>query len=339
MATPKKTTKPAPKKVPATHKSDENPAMNETPRPQHAKAPNTPPPAVGTVIAQLEELKGEFGTAAAALSTDLLGEVARLQDLHAEGDQIADRLLTLHGIDPQITVGDVIRAYEASDLAFQKDFQARKNALATVQTARQMAWRTEIEDRTRAAKERAEEDRKAVLREAEQYTYDLNQQRLADADAWTQAHDVRRKVLRDTIAATEKAWEERERDLADRETAFGDLKTRFEELPQRLADAIKRARGEGIGIATAQAKTKADMVAKEVEGEKRLQDVQISQLQIAVSNRIAQIAAMKDELAQVQRQGQDLAMKSIESASSAQSFGAVQAIALKQAENNSTKTK
>src|SRR5262249_6388110 len=130
-------------------------------------------------------------------------------------------------------------------------------------SARTAAWTAEKEERTRAVAERDEVLKKTRKRSAEEYEYDLVQQRKADADAHEQQRKGKELELSETVEAKNKAWAEREKQIAAQEALHAELKAKFEELPQRLEAAVKRAKGEGVGIASAQAKVKADLLAKE----------------------------------------------------------------------------
>jgi hypothetical protein len=78
---------------------------------------------------------------------------------------------------------------------------------------------------------------------------------------------------------TEKQWTAREKAISEREKQFEELKTKVEAFPKEKQAAIKKATEEGKGIASYQAKVKADLYAKEVEGQKRLYEKMLQSLQ------------------------------------------------------------
>src|SRR5690606_30865306 len=98
-------------------------------------------------------------------------------------------------------------------------------------------------------------------------------------------------------------------------------------------EAVKRATEEGIGIARKQAKIKSDLLAKEVEGNRRIAEFKIQALDETISKQREQIVNLSRQLEAASRQAQDLAVKAIEGASNASSFDAIKEIALEQAKN------
>lgn len=78
---------------------------------------------------------------------------------------------------------------------------------------------------------------------------------------------------------TEKQWTAIEKAISEREKQFEELKTKVEAFPKEKEAAIKKATEEGKGIASYQATVKADLYAKEVEGQKRLYEERLQSLQ------------------------------------------------------------
>jgi len=109
------------------------------------------------------------------------------------------------------------------------------------------------------------------------------------------------------------------------------LKVKVEAFPKDLEAAIKRAKEEGKGIAHYQAKIKADLAAKDVEGGKRFYELRVQSLQETIQNQEARIGNLSKQLESALKQVQDLAVKAIEGASSANSYQAMREIAIEQA--------
>ncbi len=131
----------------------------------------------------------------------------------------------------------------------------------------------------------------------------------------------------------EKQWAEREKAIAERETQFSELKTKVEAMPKELEAAIKRTKEEGKGIAYGQAKVKADLLAKEIEGSKRNYELRIQSLQETIDTQNFRIQNLSKQLDAALKQVQDLAVKAIEGSSNLNSFQAMKEIALEQAKN------
>jgi chaperonin cofactor prefoldin len=109
------------------------------------------------------------------------------------------------------------------------------------------------------------------------------------------------------------------------------VKAKVEAYPQELETAVKRAKEEGKGIAHHQAKVKADLAAKDIEGQKRTYELRIQALLDSIQNQDARIESLSQQLADALKQVQDLAVKAIEGASNVTSAQVFREIAIEQA--------
>ncbi|NET40177.1 MAG: hypothetical protein F6K19_50960 [Cyanothece sp. SIO1E1] len=163
--------------------------------------------------------------------------------------------------------------------------------------------------------------------------YDLTQQRqIADEDE-QQASKQLYQELDELQKAQEKQWAEREVAVAEREEQFITLEAEVKAFPDELEAAIKRAKEEGKGIAQHQAKVKADLLNKEIEGNQRTYELQIQSLQETIQNQDVRIQNLSKQLDSALKQVQDLAVKAIEGASNISSLQSIREIAIEQAKN------
>jgi hypothetical protein len=297
----------------------------------HARADHT---TVGQTIAALLVLRGGFGGVVSGLSSQLTAEASRLATLHQEVGDKTKLLAVLH----EIEVGDgtlaaLIQEHHDKSVAFERELSEKQKAATAEIEARTAAWRAEKEERARAVADRDELLKKARRRGAEEYEYDLAQNRKAEAGAYEQQRKAKETALEELVEAKNKAWTERERQCAAEEALHAEFKAKFDELPQRLEAAVKRAKGEGVAIASAQAKVKADLLAKEIDGDKRVFELRVKSLEGTIKERAQQIESLSAQLSAALKQSQDLAIKAIEGASNSSTFQAVKEIALEQAKN------
>jgi hypothetical protein len=287
----------------------------------------------GTINALLA-LRSGFGGAVSELSAKLTAEASRLAELRREVDTQAKQLAELHEIKlADDTLEKVIQEYQTKSEVFQKELADKQEAFEAEMAQKNQAWSAEKEEHARAVAERNELRKKTQKRGAEEYDYDLAQRRKAEADAHEQQRKAKERELEESVQAKNAAWAEREKQVAGQESLQAELKAKFEELPQKLEAAIKRAKGEGVGIASAQSKVKADLLAKEIEGERRVFELKVKSLEATIKERAHQIDTLSAQLTAALKQGQDLAVKAIEGASNSTSFMAVKEIALEQAKN------
>lgn len=285
-------------------------------------------------IAALLTLRAGFGGAVSGISAKLTAEASRLAALRREVDDKAQQLGSLHEIEiGDDTLETLITSYRATSEAYEQELAGKQRAAAAELEAKSVAWSAEKEERARSVAERDEVLKKTRKRTAEEYDYDLGQRRKAEADAHEQQRKGKEQELEETIQARSKAWAEREKQIVAEEALHAELKAKFDELPQRLEAAVKRAKGEGVGIASSQSKVKADLLAKEIDGDRRVFELRVKSLEATIKERAQQIDALTAQLTATLKQSQELAIKSIEGASNSSSFQAVKEIALEQAKN------
>jgi len=297
------------------------------------------PASIETIIRDLNGVRARLGESVGALQQQLLGEATRLQDLRSEADEHTAHLKQLHGIEvDEDTLGDLVRRYQETQRSADELYATRKHGFEAELEAKKVAWRKEQDERARAVKEADEAAQRARKREADEYAYETERAHKAEADALAQARKTQQAELDGLKERSERAWAEREKDLARREQEYAELKARAAAFPKELEAAIARAEAEGTGIAKRQAKIAADLQQKENEGKRRVYELRVQQLDETITKQNEQIAELSRQLATALKQAQDLAIKAIDGASSSNSYAAVKEIALEQAKT-SAKTK
>lgn len=287
-----------------------------------------------SIIEGLNRLQLNFGGAVSDLSEKLTLEAFKLQEVQRKVTEEREQLTALHNLE--VTDGSLdtlIQQYEDSSKTFGEELKQRQEEVEQAITEARKAWSKEQEERRRAIKERNETFGKTRQRDDKEYSYDLNLQRKLSDEEYEQEKKRLYAELDEVKQTQEKQWAEREKAIADRETQFAELKAKVEAMPKDLENAIKRAKEEGKGIATHQAKVKADLAAKEIEGAKRNYEVRLQALQETIQNQDTRLQTLSKQLDAALKQVQDLAVKAIEGASNINSFQAVKEIAIEQAKN------
>jgi predicted amino acid-binding ACT domain protein len=287
-----------------------------------------------TIIGSLTQLQLGFGAAVSDLSEKLVQEAIQLQAIRAAVTDEMLQLEALHSLEfNDESLETLLNNYDASAKAFNQELTQKQEEVAQAIAEARKTWQKEQEDYRRQLKERNEDFHKTRQRDQKEYSYDLT----LDRKLLNEAYAIDQKQLYQELAELqqiqEKQWAERETAIATREAEFADLKTKVEAIPKELEAAIKRAKEEGKGIATHQAKIKADLLAKEIEGATCTYDLRIESLQDTIQSQSGQLQALSRQLEAALKQVQDLAVKAIESATEANSFNAMREIALEQAKN------
>jgi hypothetical protein len=284
-------------------------------------------------IDSLYKLQLGFGSAVSELSEKLTSEAAKLQELQQAVAEETQQLEELHDLEEiqEDTLDTLIQAYEDNSKAFEEELGQRREALEQEFQELRKTWEKEQEEHKRTIKERNEEQSKIRQRDAEEYKYDLTLRRSIDNDQYEQNQKRLYKELEETRQEQEKQWDEREKAIAEREKKFEELKTKVEAFEKDKEAAIKRAKGEGEGIARKQVAVQEDLQSKDLEGQKRNYELRIQSLEQTIQNQDERIHNLSKQLDAALKQVQDLAVKAIEGASNINSYQALKEIAMEQA--------
>ncbi|HEU4410731.1 MAG TPA: hypothetical protein VFS43_36100 [Polyangiaceae bacterium] len=309
----------------------------EAQRPAAAPAPAAPAsraPTFESITRELSALREGFGAAASELSAKLVAEASRLEGLRQGVDATVLQIRELYGIEAgEQTLDGLIADYDKSAELFRVELSSLREAQERETAEARRAWDRERDEAARAAREGAEQYQQAREREAAEYAYQFERRRELDRDGFEQEKLARQAALDELSLAKQREWAEREKALDEQERRQAQAKAKVDEFVPKLEAAAKRAREEGAGIARAQAKVKADLLAKGFEGEKRVYELRIKSLEETIAEQGGRLERLSAQLTQALSQAQHLAVKSIEGASNANTFVAVKEIALEQAKN------
>jgi hypothetical protein len=294
---------------------------------------------VNRTIASLNSLQLGFGAAVSELSEQLTTEAAKLADIREGVTAEITDLQILHSLAvDEDTFEQLIESYETSSKAFGEELRLRQEAAQQEVQNLAKSWSKEQEQNGITVKERFELDRKNSQREVQEYKYNLDLHRKLDREQHEQQQAGLYYELAESKETQEKTWSERELALAERERLFHQAKDKVAAFVQDKEKAIEKAKGEGKGIATYQAKIKSDLYAKEVEGQKRFYEGSIDSLQATILNQEERLNSLSQQLAAALKQVQDLAVKAIEGSANANSYQTLKEITLEQAKSQA-KTK
>lgn len=289
---------------------------------------------VEDVIAQLSRLSERIGASTGTLQQRLTNEATRLEALREQSAACVSRLAELHNISfDDATLDRVIGEFKETEGKAEEDLKVRAEAFKKEISARRDAWRKEQDEHGREVKERMIELKKTRTRDAQEYKYELELRHRAEDDEM----DQQQKAVEATLAALreekETQWAAREKELAAREQEFAELKDKAEKFPKNLERAVKEAESEGMSIARRKTKTEADLLAKEHEGKERVYKLRVKSLEDTIAKQAEQIKDLSGQLEGTNKRAQDLAVRAIDGASNANSYQAIQQIAMEQAKN------
>ncbi|MBU7581436.1 MAG: hypothetical protein KAF91_00725 [Nostoc sp. TH1S01] len=285
-------------------------------------------------IESLAKIQLGFGSAANELSEQLTTQASKLGEIRQSVETEIIALKQLHNLEvAEDTLNTLITAYEDNSKAYQEEYNQRYEVLSQEILEQRIAWQKEQDEYKQSIKERNDNLNKTRQRDTAEYKYDLELQRNLKSDEYEQAQKTLYKQLEEFQQETEKQWAEREKQIAEREKQFEEAKAKVEVFPKEKEAAIKKASEEGKGIAHYQAKVKADLYAKEVEGQKRFYEQRLQSLEQTITNQETRIQNLSKQLESALKQVQDLAVKAIEGTANVNSYQAIKEIALEQAKS------
>lgn len=286
-----------------------------------------------STIDNLILLQFGFGGAVSELSEKLTSEAAKLEELRRTVGEELQQLQELHSLEDvaEDTLDNLIQQYEESEKTFTNELTEQRDTVEQELLEQRLAWEKEQELQKLAVKERNENQEKARDRDEELYDYDLNLQRDLDIEEYEQRQKRLYQEIEEFRQEQEKQWAEREKSISEREKLSAEVKAKVEAFPKELETNIKNGKDNGRNIGNYQAKIKADLSAKDIEGQKQNYELQIQGMLQTIQNQESRIASLSKQLDSALKQVQDLAVKAIEGSSNLSSFQAVREIAIEQA--------
>jgi hypothetical protein len=255
------------------------------------------------------------------LENDIELEVNQLQELHDLETIEEDTLLTL------------LTTYEESQKTFSDEYNQQQEILGEQLLTARKEWAKEQENKQREIKQRNDIYHKNKQRENEEYSYNLQLTRQLDRENYEQELNQLYKDLEEAKKQQEKIWEEREKAISDKEKEYAEAKQKVAEFETKLENEVKKAKEEGKGIGNSQAKVKADLRQKEINGETQNYQLRIQALESTILGNENRLNSLSQQLDSALKQVQDLAIKAIEGTSNRNSFEAMKELALEQAKN------
>ncbi|MCT7951593.1 hypothetical protein NG798_17450 [Ancylothrix sp. C2] len=283
-------------------------------------------------IQSLEKLQLGFISAVSELSEQLTLEASKLAEVQVYVAEEIQQLEALHSV--QVADGmldNLVEEYEESSKTFEEELNERRDALKQEAEEQEKAWEKEQEEHQRMVKEQKELQVKNRQRDNQEYLYELKLQRQLDSDEYELQKKNLYQELEEAKQAKDKEWAEREKSIAEREKAFTEVKEKVENFHKEKEAAIKRGSEEGKGIASYQAKVKADLYAKDIEGQKQVYQLRFQSLEQTIQSQETRIQSLSKQLDAALKQVQDLAVKAIDGASNLSSSQLLREIALEQA--------
>lgn len=273
---------------------------------------------VEAIVKGLADLQLHFGDTIDAVARRLTEESSRLDQLR-RGIEV-ETAYAKHLSDIMIAADalSILKQEHREALrSFEEKAKERTEALETEVRDTRAAWEEEKAQHDRDLKKAEEKLARDRKKAEDDYTYDLARKRKIEADAAADKRAKTERQIAEDDAKRTRQWADREAALAAQAAEHATHKARVEAFPQELEDAIKKAREEALKETFAEAKVRAELLEKEVEGNRKVYALQIQSLEETLQKQAEQIEALSAKLQVALTQTQTLAMKAIEGTSHA----------------------
>ncbi len=286
------------------------------------------------IILNLEGIEKGLGKAMSEVANKLTVEAETLAELTKDINEEKEQLGKLYDLEVGNDVLDqLIVDYENSKATFEEESSKTRKTFEEDIAEKRKTWQKDQEVHYRKTSERDEESRKSQEREREEHEYGLELERSLKDDEYDQKKKQLQLELDELREERENGWAAEEKALKEQEDEFYEYKVKFEEIPDKLDKAIKRAEAEGKSVIERDAKEKAELLAKETESENKIFELTIESLDNTIKSQNSRITSLSKQLESALKQAQDLAVKAIEGSANNDSFSAIREIALEQAKN------
>lgn len=160
------------------------------------------------------------------------------------------------------------------------------------------------------------------MREEEEYRYNVQLERKKDQDLYEASKkELEKEISEKKRAVFYKELSEREEVIKAQEEEFKTLKTRVDQFPNELENAIKEIEKTTREEVEHYYKHQIELTSKEVEGERKLTQQIITSLQAKIKEQESFIRQLTQKSEDAGVQVQSIALKAIEGASSLRFYG------------------
>ena len=277
---------------------------------------------VGKEIAVLRQ---EIGKTLTGISDRLEGEVNRFVSIRNAISAKEKELAELYEIEKSaMSLAALIEAQNQKRQEFASEMEEKKDSLREDIETTRAAWEKEREEHDAAVKERDAAEKKRQTREKEEFDYAFKreQQTLREGFAYEKAK--LEKELKDKKELMERELSAREAAIAAKEAELNDLRKQAAQHPKELETSVARAVKETSERLLLDAKSREELLKKEAEGQSNVFKARIESLEKSTKEQSERITALTKQLEAAYQKVQDIAVKTVEGASSSKSIAGLQ---------------
>lgn len=277
------------------------------------------------VYREISNLKIETSKTLAQISDRLEEEVNKFK---AVQDAIAlkeKELQELYEIERSaVTLAALIESQNQKRQAFENEMAEKKEALTQEIESLRKQREEEKKKYEEEIKERDLLEKKRREREKEEYEYSFKREQKLAKDKFEDEKAKLEKEIQIKKGQMESDLRERERVIAEREEELNELKKKVSAFPKELEATVAKAIKETTERLNLEAKNREELMKKEFVGERNVFTTRIESLEKIVKEQSEQNAKLTQQLEKAYQQVQEIAVKTIEGASTTKSIANLQ---------------
>jgi hypothetical protein len=267
------------------------------------------------VVNRLAALKLDIGKSLEDVEDKLTTEYKRFAELRQAVEIEKKNLQEIHEItlcaDSLVTL---LRAQKEKKIEFEQEIEEEKHGFEEEMEQRRLEWKKEQDSMDLAIKERKIRTEKDRKQEEDDYLYNTQKKRKLEEDTYISKKASQEKELAEKKQQFERDSADRERAIVEREKEYQELKIKAETFPQTLQKAITETEVRITGAIEIKYKHQADLLTKEIEGERKLNQQMVSTLEAKIREKDELIKQLTLKVNDSGKQVQDIALKAIEGA-------------------------
>jgi len=261
------------------------------------------------IVSNLANLKININKELDSLSNLLIDEFNKLIEIRGAIIIEQKHLKDLYEINETAqTLSALILAQQEKKENFEKKMREETEAFEKEKAAKKEQWKQQEETLKASYKSFEEELEKTRKRNEEEYKYNVELTRRKDADSYAN----KKAVLESELNKLRFEHSEREELLKSREQEYLELKQKVEEFPQELMKSKETAEEVLRSQLEMQHKFASDLLAKEIEGERKLNEQKIVALEKKIKEQDQLINQLTQKADNAVSQIQSIACKALD---------------------------
>ncbi len=277
------------------------------------------------IAKQAGSLKAEVGKLLADLSDRMEEEINKYRLLKKAVQAQDKELAEIYEIQRSASsLEALIEAQHNKRDEFDTEMATSKEELTREIEASRSDWEKEKKQHETEQKERDAAEAKRREREKEEYRYVFAREQNLSRDQYEDQKGKLEREIQYRKEALERDLAQREQAIAQRESELESLRKKVEGFPKELEQAVGRAVKESTDRLVAEAKSRAELAAKEFSGERNVLTTKIEALEAKVTEQNDQLSKLSQRMEKAYGQVQEIAVRAIEGSGITKSLGSLQ---------------